>query len=114
MPCRVDICPKCNEYDCGGFSGGECRYPNGKQKSAQVEEYKYKPSPKPPAKLFDTSGALCDVLSLLEDKSPELLKSVDKKTLKWWKAHEKKELEKIKQEALNKLSEREKRILGLK
>lgn len=105
MPCRVDICPRCNEYDCGGFGGGTCRYPNGKPKDK---------APALPKESFDTSGALCDVLSLLEDKFPDVLVQVDPKTRNWWKKHTKQEKDKIKREALAKLTPRERKALGLK
>lgn len=107
MPCRVDICPRCNEYDCGGFAGA-CRYPNGKPKDTVVV------SKSAPKDSFDTSGALCDVLSLLEDKFPDVLVAVDPKTRNWWKKHTKLEKDKIKKEALAKLTPRERKALGLK
>jgi hypothetical protein len=63
---------------------------------------------------LDFKGALCDLIGLIEDKAPELFSSIDPVVLKWWEKHTKSELEKIKAEALAKLSAREKRILGLK
>lgn len=63
---------------------------------------------------LDFKGALCDLIGLIEDKAPELFSSIDPIVLKWWEKHTKSESEKIKAEALAKLSAREKRILGLK
>lgn len=104
MPCRTEICTRCNEYDCPGAFGDKCIYPDGKTKKTII------PTPIP----FDTAGALCDVLSLLEDKWGSVLATVDKETLRWWRQHEKNEQEKIKKEALSKLTPRERRALGLK
>jgi hypothetical protein len=63
---------------------------------------------------FNVEGALCDVLTLLEDKN--LLKSagIPQDILEWWNGHQSKEQDKIKREALSKLSAKEKRALGLK
>lgn len=91
MPCRVDICQRCNDYHC------KCGQP---EFEARFQ--------------FDFEGALCDVLSLLEEESPKLLKKVDPKTLERWKAHETEETEEIKRKALLKLSHRERRVLGIK
>lgn len=63
---------------------------------------------------FDCAGALCDVMSVIEDNAPALLSKLDKTTLHWWEHHTKSEFEKLKTEALSKLSEREKRVLSLK
>jgi len=64
---------------------------------------------------FDFEGALCDVLELIEGwRDSELLAHVDRKTLEWWGEHEVREHERIKKEALAKLSPRERRALGLK
>ena len=86
MPCRVDVCPGCNEFYC------VCNR----------------------TKAFDVEGALCDVLEHLEFIDPDLLQDIDATTLKWWRNHTTKETEKIKKEALEKLTAREKRALGLK
>jgi hypothetical protein len=99
MPCRVDLCAKCGEYDCPGFGGSQCIFPNGKKESIRT---------------LDTDGALCDVLSMLEEKFPDAMCSLDRKTLAWWKQHEKSEESKTKVAALAKLSAKEKRALGLK
>lgn len=103
MPCRVDVCVRCGEYECPGLmDSSRCIYPGGKAAKAT------------PKNQFDTAGALCDVLCLLEEKFPDALKVVDTKTLSWWHAHEQQESDKIKRDALAKLSTRERRILGLK
>lgn len=99
MPCRVDLCSICGEYECPGFSGGKCIYPNGKKEAI---------------KILDTDGALCDVLTMLEEKFPDAMCNLDRLTLAWWKQHEKAEQSKIKNEALAKLTQRERRALGLK
>lgn len=102
MPCRVEMCPKCDQYDCAGFNpGAQCAY-NGKKPSTTS------------SKGFDVEGALCDVLTLLEDKHVMAFYDLDVKTVDWWRDHEDKEAERIKQEALKKLSPRERRALGLK
>lgn len=91
MPCRTDTCPRCCEYIC------KCNDPNFKKTRG-----------------FDVAGALCDVLTLLEDKHPNVFYELDEKTHDWWRAHEDSEKERVKAEALAKLSARERRALGLK
>lgn len=65
---------------------------------------------------FDTEGALCDILTFIENE-PQLYlyfaSVIDPKTIKWWKSHEKREENKIKKEALLKLTPRERKLLGL-
>ena len=82
---------------------GECKYhgqlpPANKQNSSG----------------FNVSGALCDVLTLIEDNNPKLMSKVDEATKLWWKSHETREIEKTKKEALAKLTPKERRALGLK
>jgi hypothetical protein len=92
MPCRVDNCANCGHYDC------RCSDPHFKKWRA-----------------FDVEGALCDVLTALESSlGADALKHLDKKTLEWWYDHEDREKDRIKTEALAKLSPRERRALGLK
>lgn len=67
-----------------------------------------------PVANFDTTGALCDVLTMLEENFRHVFFHVDKATVAWWQQHEKRERERIKKEALAKLTLREKRALGLK
>lgn len=92
MPCR-DECHICNQFPC------VCArvYPRSKSNPS-----------------FDVEGALCDVLALLEEKHVATFYEIDERIHDWWRAHEKKEGERIKKEALAKLSAREKRALGLK
>ena len=66
---------------------------------------------KPP---FNVEGALCDVLSLLEDEGPLEMADIPQDILEWWKNHQSEEKEKLKKQALAKLSAKEKRALGLK
>lgn len=146
MPCRVDLCPTCQKYECGGFSGGTCQY-------AIISDTPVKPVPvseKPTGIIrrilsgredescptchkqecggymegvlcdtrkahdaFDTSGALCDVLTMLEELHPHAYGRVDKATLEWWESHQQNEQDKIKKEALSKLSPEERRALNL-
>jgi hypothetical protein len=63
---------------------------------------------------FDVEGALCDVLSTIEDRYPHLLRDVDACVIHWWQTHEKLEQKKIREEALKKLTPRERRALGHK
>lgn len=105
MPCRVDLCPICEDYNCPGFLGGNCI--NGKKPpKTESVNISIKPS-------FDTSGALCDLLSLLEYRHPNVFLEVDPATIHWWKEHEQGEKDKTKKEALSKLSPREKQVLNL-
>lgn len=100
MPCRVELCSNCGEYECPAFGGvSKCIYPDGKKEAI---------------KTLDTNGALCDVLTMLEEKFPDAMCSLDRKTLAWWKQHEKAEESKTRAEALKKLSPKEKRALGIK
>lgn len=91
MPCRVDICGRCNEYNC------KCGEPDFEKWFA-----------------FDHEGAMCDVLTMIENEDPTLLRKVDPKTIEWWRRHESTEKDRIKAEALAKLTPRERRALGLK
>jgi hypothetical protein len=112
MPCRVDVCARCGGYYCPGSfqTGSGCT-------GTRKRDGSYEPAPvptAPPVPKLDTTGALCDVLTLLESKFPEAFKAVDRQTIAWWNKHESKEKERIKKEALAKLTPREKRALGLK
>lgn len=66
--------------------------------------------------LYDRSlnftGALCDLMTIIDNH--DLVKFVDAEVVEWWKKHSVTEEQKIKEEALAKLTEREKRVLGLK
>lgn len=92
MPCRTDpLCDYCLGFPCN------C----GKTKD---------PS-------FDVEGALCDVLELIQNKANQsgdfdIFERIDPKTICWWDAHSKNEEEKIKKEALAKLTPRERKALG--
>jgi hypothetical protein len=96
MPCRVDTCPGCGRADVC-----EC----------SLELKKFNESK---GTSFDVEGALCDLLTLIENEPKDYFSHIDPKTLKWWKSHEKREENKIKKEALAKLTLRERRLLGLK
>lgn len=63
---------------------------------------------------FDSENALINLIGLIEDKSPEIFALIDPATLIWWEEHTKSSFEKLRASALKKLSEREKRVLGLK
>lgn len=133
MPCRVDLCPHCADYNCPGFDGGAC-INAGKKPIAKLAPassgHKVICSTcniaacggymegvlcdtQKAHDAFDTSGALCDLLTMLEDKHPHAYGRVDKKTLEWWEYHQRNEQDKIKREALSKLSPEEKKALGL-
>lgn len=58
--------------------------------------------------------ALCTALEILESKGIKIREKFGKKVADWWDAHTKAEEDRIKEEALAKLSPREKRVLGLK
>lgn len=93
MPCRDDYpCDQCHQYPC------VCDDPH-------YQKWGH----------FDFEGALCDVLSMLETSpgGQVQLTRVDKKVLEWWSDHEEREKDRIKAEALAKLSPRERRALGL-
>lgn len=91
MPCRTDVCNRCHDYNC------KCGNPSFEAKFS-----------------FDYEGALCDVLTLIEERAPHIMSDVDPATVKMWKMHESEEKEQIKAIALSKLTPRERRVLGLK
>lgn len=91
MPCRDDACSRCRRLPC------ICGDKSFEQKFQ-----------------FDYEGALCDLMSLIEERAPTIMSDVDPATVKIWKLHEKEEVEKIRQEAMQKLTARERRVLGLK
>jgi len=118
MPCRVDLFP-CAHCHGEHYYASECltnpsKYGEGlpgyNRKTAAVAGQKAIDKKR---KNFNVEGALCDVLTLLEDN--ELLKvaGIPQDILDWWNAHQSREQEKIKKEALAKLSIKEKRALGL-
>jgi hypothetical protein len=114
MACRVDVCQNCEQYDCPAIHGGQCKC---KSKNVETVGSVYLKSDTivtaPPAAIpFDIAGALCDVLSILEENSSINLLLIDVKTIEWWRAHEKSEISKTKREALAKLTAKEKRALG--
>jgi hypothetical protein len=118
MPCRVDL------FRCS-FCGGEHYFAN--ECLSDPSKYReglsgYNPKTAAPLgkkaidkkrKALNIEGALCDVLSLLEDK--KLLKTVGipEDILEWWLWHQSREQSKTKKEALKKLTAKEKRALGL-
>jgi hypothetical protein len=121
MPCRTDMC-HCN--NCGGehYYPEECvidpsKYGEGlsgynpqtaaalslaKSKKSEVKEH------------YNTEGALCDILTLLENQGLLCKVGIPQDIMEWWSGHQSKEQEKIKSEAMAKLSDKEKRALGLK
>lgn len=126
MPCRVDLF-RCSH--CGGehYYANECltnpsKYreglsgynPKTAKEAGEKAIRKIQKASEKKRRAFNVEGALCDVLTLLEDKN--LLKSagIPKDILEWWEGHQSREQEKIKREALAKLNARERRALGLK
>ena len=124
MPCRVDLI-RCNI--CGGehYYDKECltdpkKYgeglpgysPKTAVEKGQKLIAKAKKRGEKMRKAFNVEGALCDVLTLLEDR--RLLSIVPQDVLVWWEGHQVREQQKIKAAALSKLSTKEKRALGLK
>jgi hypothetical protein len=117
MPCRVDLF-HCKQ--CGGehYFHEECLTDPSKYREGLVG-YNKKPTQASPVKKankdrFNAEGALCDVLSLLEDNGMLKDANIPKDILDWWKKHQSSEKNKIKKAALKKLSAKEKRALGLK
>jgi len=119
MPCRVDLF-RCSH--CGGehYYANEClsdptKYREGlsgyNPKTAAVAGQK---AINKKRKAFNVEGALCDVLTLLEDKKLLKTAGIPQDILDWWNGHQSREQEKIKKEALAKLTAKEKRALGLK
>lgn len=123
MPCRTELfhCSFCGaehyyEKECltnpskyrEGLAGYNAKTAavEGKKAIAKMKEAKQKN--------FNVEGALCDVLTLLEDKGLLKTASIPPDILEWWNGHQAREKQKIKREALAKLSSKEKRALGLK
>jgi hypothetical protein len=104
MPCRVDLF---HCVHCGGehYYQNECLTDPSKRGEGLLGYTG--------TKTFNIEGALCDVLSLLEDKMLLSQANLPQDILNWWDEHQSKEREKIKKEALEKLSPKEKRALGL-
>ncbi len=126
MPCRVDLF-HCSH--CGGehYYANEClsdpsKYREGLSgydpKTAAVAGQKainkMQKAADKKRKAFNVEGALCDVLTLLEDKGLLKTANIPKDILDWWEGHQTREQAKIKKEALAKLSTKEKRALGIK
>lgn len=90
MPCLSD-CPDClkDQFNC------KCSLLPSKDK-----------------KTFNIAGALCDVLSLVQNKSTLIFNQIDPEIIKWWNDHTKNEEDKIKKQALAKLTPRERKVLG--
>lgn len=127
MPCRVDLF-HCSH--CGGehYYANECLtnpskyreglsgYKTSSERTEAGEKFiaKMQKARDKKRRVFNVEGALCDVLTLLEDKN--LLKSagIPKDILEWWEGHQTREQDKIKKAALAKLNSKEKRALGLK
>lgn len=126
MPCRVDLF-HCRH--CGGehYYAEECltnpsKFGEGRlgydPKTAatlgqQVIDKRQREAEKK-RKSFNVEGALCDVLTLLETRQMLKHAGIPADILEWWNGHQSREQEKIKKEALAKLSPKEKRALGLK
>jgi hypothetical protein len=109
MPCKVDSIP-C-KYNCGqdncDLSGYLCQ--------AEKDFKAFKRSIKKSKSQFNErenySNLLCEACALLEEHS--LLSSASEELQNWYQNHESQEIDRLKKEALAKLSKREKRILGL-
>lgn len=121
MPCRVDLF-HCNR--CGGehYYANECLTDPSKfgegligysPKTAIVKGQKAIDKMAKARENFDTDGALCDLLTSLEDKKMLTQAAVPRAVLDWWEGHQSREKNKIRKEALSKLSTKEKRALGL-
>tara|TARA_B110000503_G_scaffold138610_2_gene225149 strand:+ start:49 stop:321 length:273 start_codon:yes stop_codon:yes gene_type:complete len=90
MPC-LDTCPDCgkDQFNCRCLLHSESE------------------------KTFNIAGALCDVLFLVQDQSTLIFNRIDPEIIKWWNDHTKNEEDKIKKQALAKLTPRERKVLGL-
>lgn len=115
MPCRTDLF-KCSH--CGGehYWENECQIDPSKRGEGLPD---YDPQTAAALSLahvekYNVEGALCDLLSLLENQNLLHKVGVPEDILDWWSTHQSKEKDKIKNEALAKLSDKEKRALGLK
>lgn len=102
MPCRSECCDVC----CGTSlchycvcHGGTGVFPQ--EKAKKIVNHKS----------IDLEGALCDVLTILDNEN--LLDEVDKVVVNWWQKHTKEEEEKIRKEAYAKLTPRERKVLKL-
>lgn len=130
MPCRTD-CPNCGEAH-----GCSCRSPDDRPMSPSSVPIDWSPEPysppirapkrsqtsteetikktdseRPQTKVFDIAGALCDVLTLLENQDIKVEIPAD--ILGWRHDHEIKEWAKLEKRALEKLTPHEQRVLGL-
>lgn len=96
MPCRTDLF-HCNH--CGGehYYANECltspaKYGEGRSgyspKTAVVAGQKAIDKKR---KSFNVEGALCDVLTLLEDKNMLVSADVPRDILDWWNGHQSRE-----------------------
>lgn len=106
MPCRTEMF---HCHHCGGehYMANEC-LTDPTKRGEGLKGYNSKTAS------LDVDGALCDVLSLLEEKNLLTTADVPEDIMRWWKEHQYGEREKLKAEALAKLSDKEKRALGLK
>lgn len=126
MPCRVDLF-HCSH--CGGehYYANEClsdpsKYREGlsgySPKTAAVAGQKainkMQKALDKKRKSFNVEGALCDVLTLLEDKGLLKTAAIPKDILDWWEGHQTREQDKLKKAGLAKLTSSERRALGLK
>ena len=101
MPCRTECC-----YVCFGTAlcsycvchGGTGVFP--REKASKIVN-----------KSIDLEGALCDVLTILDQEN--LLDEVDEDVINWWEKHTKEEEEKIRKEVYAKLTPRERKVLKL-
>ena len=72
------------------------------------------PTPGPTIQYVETGikpSLLCEACALLEEAG--VLKKASKELRAWYKMHEAKEADKVRLEAAQKLSERERRLLGI-
>lgn len=118
MPCRVDLF-HCNH--CGGehYYANECLTDPSKYREG-LSGYNPKTAAVAGTKVinkrrkdFNVEGALCDLLTLLEEKDLLRKIGIPQDILTWWEGHQIREQDKIKKGALAKLSKKEKRALGL-
>jgi len=64
------------------------------------------------SRYMDLDGALCDVLDSLDNTVDNISNYVDAPILEWWKVHTDKERSKLREQALKKLTKRERKALG--
>lgn len=96
MPCTTPVCSKCNKYECPGFDGGPCKFSNEPKQEKLPEDWE---------------ARFCEAMDAAYENIPFKNYPENLKTL--WRTHTEKEQDRIRKDALSKLTKREKEALGL-